>query len=303
MKYFFIFSCLLFTVLVVYAGERIEVKSVKLIEKEMLPSKLGVMRLFDVDKTYVVVSTDSSQFNSLCLDSSYTFVLEQIREKNQHLAYYGELSLYLPFRASGLCFPLKEKGEICLDKSTDVPFLFKIVPQTHDKSDCNDNRDKHWNYFAKGKDFEEKALKYLLDVIAKDNEIFSGLKFQLLDYYGWRPCYRIYDYYCRLYGRKENDEWNHLNLIMPKGVYDFKTRRIKGVSKRNHYGNKSVLSVGRCWEYMDNFNVCIQMFNIELQKFFYIVVVMDSEGRLIDYCIEEEIIPFDENKIWECRFT
>lgn len=290
-----------------HGGTRFDLENVRVIEKDELAENFCVMRLQkkDVSTSYVVISTDSAFYGGIDMDTIYSFVLEYIRSvgnKHNHHKYFGEVGTTYPSLMTNdsldSCFVFKNDIKICL-KQNDVPFVAKLVPNYIGRSDSIPHIGNK-KYRLKGKTQEEKALRYFLDVIAKENFKFAGLKFQVVNY-GWGICYRIYDYYNKFYNVSTVDNypnrWEYLNHVMPSCSKIYSESKIKGISKLRYRRNSGVLSITECWEYMGNLNTCIQLYHEPNQKFYFIVVVMDSEGYPIEYFIEEDRMYKKEN-VW-----
>lgn len=280
------------------ARRRLDVENVKVVRKEELSENfcLLVLSESDTSNAYVAISSDSSFYKGIMIDSSYSFVLEEIRLllcENWGYSYFGEMTSLS--RVKDSCFVFKDNIQMCLEQ-TDRPFIYKIVPEYKGEYQGESDSIPHVgnrNYRLKGKTAEIKTLRYFLDVIVNETPALKGLRFQTIyDYYGWK-CFRIYDYYNRKYGVNPVDDypnrWGYMNHSMPFSS-DFSRFKIRGISKWKDQGNIGVISITKCWEYMGNLNACIQLFHVPNQKFYYIIIVMDSEGYPIEYSIEEDSV-------------
>lgn len=258
---------------------------------------------------YKVVSTERNMFESLTIGGNYDLTIEIIKSKANPL--YG----------NG-CYQFGINTTICLDDtvySTDVrshEHLYKFVRMGSDSITHNDTDPRIRHRGERILNIDSKYLgdlgvRYLTDIVLKDIPTLSKCDIQV-----------AYDYSLFLqrqviYNRLRDSYERLYSLNLPRITEKDCPFYMKDFNKKKPFysGNEQIVAFSGEWEvrkkrceltviscilYMGNINLCFELTDFPRNESYSGVVIMDSEGNLINYYISKEdvTIPIDKDIIY-----
>ena len=286
-------------------GERIVLPNCSVNKKDTI-NDVFIVYLKDSIQLYKVISTQEKFMSALEEDSTYDVVLEVIKGSAFDYVSLGDYTMSF-VESVDRCSIGKYFTTVSLIDTVDSThfvrhkYLYRFVRigKFNDCENC-ESKIRHKGIKMQNTSREtisEIGVRYLTDLLLKDNALFSEFEVQIAYDYAMPIEYktvsnRLRDFYEKIYQitlpEGDSDSVRYYNEYCKIPFYK-SNKRISPFSKDwSVVQNRCELSVGMLVYYMGNLNMCFTITNFKKNEYMVGVVIMDSEGGLIDYYISEE---------------
>lgn len=258
------------------------------------------------NKEYRVISTERNVFDSLTIGYNYDLTIEIIKSKATSL--YGNSCYQFGKNPTTICLNDTVVSEDVLSHE----HLYKFVRMGSDSITHGENNPTIGHKGLKiantrSNFLDDIGVQYLTDIVLKDIPLLSKCDIQV-----------AYDYSLFLkrqiiYNRLRDSYERLYDLYLPRVTEKDCSFYIKGFNKKKPFyrGNGRIVAFSSDWEvrknrceltviscilYMNNINLCFELTDFPGNESYSGVVIMDSEGNLIDYYISKEDVSVPINK-------